>query len=568
MRASAPPLRPLEIAALALGSAAIAAVMHWPLPLHLGRDVSRDVGDPLVQAWQVAWGGHALLHQPLDYFQANTFWPLRNTLAFSEALVGYAPAGVVGDGVYAAIVRYNLLFLFAYALAFVGAYLLARELGVGRGAAAVGGAAFAYAPWRLEQDGHLHVLSSGGIPLCLFLLVRGYRANSAWTVLGAWLVATWQLSLGFTLGLQLAYLLAALALVAVVFWVRSRPPLGRATLVATLAGVTLFAGTAVLLARPYMQVLDDHPEAHRTRAQIAGLSPPLRAFIAAPEENLVWGKATAGVRDDLSSVPEQTLFPGVVIVSLALAGALGGIYAKRLRGALALAVLVFAVLSLGAPEHGSPFLHPYRLLYDFAPGWKGIRAPGRLTTLTSLALALLAAAGAQRGLHYAEGRSGLRFLRVVPSGAIGALFVIAILAEGSGFDLGGGGRSVSGPSHPAVPKPPPGQLGLPSPQLHLPMTIPANRRYVLWSTEGFPKIVNGRGSFVPKSFAQLTGQMVRFPDAATLARLRAIHVQLVVLHPNLARGTPWEGTELRRARAPGLRQSARDGVIVYELSSR
>src|SRR5439155_17990340 len=139
---------------------------------------------------------------------------------------------------------------------------------------------------------------------------------------------------------------------------------------------------------------------------------------------------------------------GVVIVSLALAGALGGIYAKRLRGALALAVLVFAVLSLGAPEHGSPFLHPYRLLYDFAPGWKGIRAPGRLTTLTSLALALLAAAGAQRGLHYAEGRSGLRFLRVVPSGAIGALFVIAILAEGSGFDLGGGGRSVSGPSHP------------------------------------------------------------------------------------------------------------------------
>src|SRR5439155_4526518 len=216
MRASAPPLRPLEIAALALGSAAIAAVMHWPLPLHLGRDVSRDVGDPLVQAWQVAWGGHALLHQPLDYFQANTFWPLRNTLAFSEALVGYAPAGVVGDGVYAAIVRYNLLFLFAYALAFVGAYLLARELGVGRGAAAVGGAAFAYAPWRLEQDGHLHILSSGGIPLWPFLLVRGYRANSAWTVLGAWLVATWQVSLGITLGLQLAYLLAALALVAVV----------------------------------------------------------------------------------------------------------------------------------------------------------------------------------------------------------------------------------------------------------------------------------------------------------------------------------------------------------------
>src|SRR5439155_18913185 len=159
--ALSPGLRPRELVLLSAGACLISLAMHWPLPLHLGRDVSRDVGDPLVQAWQVAWGGHALLHQPLDYFQANTFWPLRNTLAFSEALVGYAPAGVVGDGVYAAIVRYNLLFLFAYALAFVGAYLLARELGVGRGAAAVGGAAFAYAPWRLEQDGHLHILSSG-----------------------------------------------------------------------------------------------------------------------------------------------------------------------------------------------------------------------------------------------------------------------------------------------------------------------------------------------------------------------------------------------------------------------
>ena len=103
--------------------------MHWPLPLHLGRDVPRDIGDPLVQAWQVAWGGHALAHQPLDYFQANTFWPLRNSLAFSDALVGYAPAGLVGSGPHAAIVRYDLLFLFAYALAFFGAYLLARELG-------------------------------------------------------------------------------------------------------------------------------------------------------------------------------------------------------------------------------------------------------------------------------------------------------------------------------------------------------------------------------------------------------------------------------------------------------
>src|SRR3954451_12987338 len=175
-------VRRREIVLAALAAVGLALAMHWPLPLHVGRDVARDLGDPLPQSWQVAWDGHALLHQPLHFFQANVFWPLRNSLAFSDALVGYAPAGLIGSGPHAAVVRYDLLFLFAYALAFFGAYLLARELGAGRVGAFVASAAFAYAPWRLEQDGHLHVLSSGGIPLALALLVRGYRRASAPTV--------------------------------------------------------------------------------------------------------------------------------------------------------------------------------------------------------------------------------------------------------------------------------------------------------------------------------------------------------------------------------------------------
>src|SRR3954447_9784521 len=256
-----PALSRREIVLVALAACALALLMHWPLPLHLSRDIPRDVGDPIVQAWEVAWGGHALIHQPLDYFQANTFWPLDDSLAFSDALAGYAPAGALGSGVSAAIVRYDLLFLFAYALCFLGAWLLARELGAGRTGAAVAGAAYAYAPWRLEQDGHLHVLSSGGIPLALFLLVRGYRRRSWRFVLGGWLVAAWQLSLGFTLGLQLAYLLAALgAGIAVWAWRRgARPP--RPVLVASAAGVVVFAATAILLARPYLEVGRDHPEA-------------------------------------------------------------------------------------------------------------------------------------------------------------------------------------------------------------------------------------------------------------------------------------------------------------------
>src|SRR5205814_2476208 len=61
----------------------------------------------------------------------------------------------------------------------------------------------------------------GGIALALFLLLRGYRRSSRVTVLGGWLVSAWQVSLGFTLGLQYCYLLAVIGLVAVVWWARS-----------------------------------------------------------------------------------------------------------------------------------------------------------------------------------------------------------------------------------------------------------------------------------------------------------------------------------------------------------
>jgi hypothetical protein len=196
----------------------LALAMHWPLPMHLGRDIAQDLGDPLVQAWQVAWDGHALTTQPLELFQANVFWPMRDSLAVSDALVGYAPAGLFGEGVHAAVARYDLLFLFAYALCFVGAYLLARELGAGRAGAFVAGAAFAYAPWRLEQEGHLHIISSGGIALAAFLLLRGYRRGSAATIVAGWLVAAWQFSLGFSLGLPVFYLLGSATLIVAVMW--------------------------------------------------------------------------------------------------------------------------------------------------------------------------------------------------------------------------------------------------------------------------------------------------------------------------------------------------------------
>src|SRR5262249_26112941 len=170
-------------------------------------------------------------------------------------------------------------FLFAYALAYLGAYLLAVELGAGRLGGIVAGAAYAYAPWKLAQNGHLQVISSGGIPLALFLLVRGYRRGNGRTVLAGWLVATWQLMLGFTYGIPMTYLLLVLGGLVVGLWLRhGRPAPQRTVVKASVAGICIFAVVGVLQARPYLRVLDDHPEAKRNTADVAFLSPPPPPF--------------------------------------------------------------------------------------------------------------------------------------------------------------------------------------------------------------------------------------------------------------------------------------------------
>jgi hypothetical protein len=548
-----------ELLLLVAGACLISVVMNWPLVLHLGETIPKDLGDPLAQSWQVAWGGHALAHQPLDFFQANQFWPFDDTLAFSDALIGYSPAGLVGEGPHAAVVRYDLLFLFAYALAFAGAYLLARELGAGPWGALVAGAAFAFAPFRLEQDGHMHVISSGGVPLALALAARGLRLGRPWPLFWGWVVAAWQLSLGFTLGLPLAYLLAVLlAIAALVWWRRGRPPPDRRLLAAGAAGAVLFLVVAAVIARPYQRVADEHPEATRSPATVAAYSGPVYEFLVAPDENLVWGEATAGLRDDLENVPEKTLFPGLLTVVLALAGLGWAGYARGLRWGLGVAALAFTVLALGFREEGG-LLWPYRVIYEALPGWEAIRTPGRLVTFSSLALALLAAGGAERIGAALRGRG-----REAAAVAACALLGLAIVIEGRGLPF----DPTDSQAQPRVPGTPPSVASVPAPQLHLPaLRAEDNRRYLLWSTDGFPEMVNGRSSTQPTETTELIEDMDEFPNPATVATLREAGVASVIVHLDRTAATPQAGIGRRPVAGLGLSRSREGPLLIYDVRS-
>jgi hypothetical protein len=544
----------------------LAVVLRWPVASHLRTAVPEDLGDPLLQAWQLGWGAHALVHDPLHLWDSNTFWPLKETLAFSDSLLGYAPLGVLfGDGFGNALLRYNAFFLLAYALSFVGAYALARQLGTSRAAAALAGLGFAYAPWHLAQEGHLQILSAGGIPLALALLARGHGyGRGAGTqrpllVLAGWAVAAWQVTLGFGLGLQFGYLLGVLALVYGGRWLVARrrgtaPVPGRRLLLAEAGGAALFLAVAVAFALPYLDVAGEHPESKRTVADLELFSPPLQGFLVAPEDSWLWGDAQRGLRDTLSFTPEMTLSPGTVLVALALVGLVAGSWPRRRRLALGAGAVVLLALAMGTRLAGGNYT--YLLLFHHAPGWEGIRTPGRLVVPLTLVLALLAAVGvdrlrelAGRGLH----RPGVdaRVRSALVAGA--ALAAVGIETIGT---------------TPTAPAPPlPAALDQAAgPLLVLPSDGFHDNWAMYWSTAGFPPIANGNSGFVPRELAELRAGVAGFPDPTSVALLQERGIRRVVLLPAYAVGSPWQDAQAKPVDGLPVRRSVVGDAVVYEVA--
>jgi hypothetical protein len=535
-----------------LGAAVVAVLlsiaMNWQLVKHIRTDVAGDVTgyDSLVISWNIAWGGYAVFQQPLSYLDSNAHFPSRNALAFMDALVGYAvPVGWIGTSPESALFLHNLVHLFAFALAFFGAWLLSRELGMGAVASAVAGVAYAYAPWRADQIGHLHVLSSGGIALALAFLVRGYRHQDWRFVLAGWLVATWQVMLGFTLGLMLGYLLAALAVIGMVWWLRrGRPQPGRHVARATIFGGIVFVGWGVLQSIPFLEVVAEHPEAIRGDEEVLYFSPSPSGIVTAPEANVLWGPATAKLRAGRTAPNEQSIFPGALALALGMTGLFCPMLAGRVRVLLLAITATTLMLSFGLSGPGASL---YQSMLDYAPGWRGIRTPGRLTTLTTLALGVLAASAVQMLMN--DSKPGKR-----ARSALGLVLVIAMLLEGA-----------YGLKHMRPPEKPAALASLPGPQMHLPSDPHHDAIYMYWSIGDFTKIANGHGAFIPRELVQLREAVAAFPDAKSLAALRQSGVRTVVFHRNFVSNSVAQGVDSQSIDGLGIRKRKVGDIVIFEL---
>ncbi|BFU47986.1 hypothetical protein [Krasilnikovia sp. MM14-A1004] len=520
----------------------LAVAMTWPAlryPLHT---LPQDLYDPSRQAWQVSWAGHILTADPARLWHANAFFPLPYTFAYGDSLLGYAPAGMLGTGPDAAVLRYNILFVLAHALLTFGGYALVRQLGARRTGAAVAAVAFAYAPWRLAQEGHLDIVSVGAIPLALAMLARGHgwslrygfrpaRRRARWAVAG-WLLAAWQISLGFAQGLPFAYVLALLILVVLVAVpirrLRRRgqgPVLGWRLLVTDLVGILVVAAVGVLIALPYLRAGATGP----ALTEVRFFSPPVHSLLIGPAESRIWGAAHAVPRASLLWPAEMSLLPGFVLYTLALVGLLFSIWTWRQRLVMLVALASAVVLTLGTTVLDGRWT--YLPLFGHLPGSFGVRIPGRLMLWVTLVLAVLAAGAVDEFVRRAEQLSAQR-MPPWPSPWLRAATLIPlalVLAEGWGVT-----------AHPVVPTQPRALRTVTQSTLVLPTSTLGDQSVMLWSTSRFQPLANGGGGFAPVHQAELRRNVATFPDAASIAYLRGLGVQTVLLVRSQVAGTPWE----------------------------
>jgi hypothetical protein len=536
------------------------AVLTWPLARQMQHTLI-SWGDPVFQAWTIAWNWHALTTGPLSIFDANVFYPWRNTLAYSDHLFGQTllvlpVIAVTGNG----ILANNVAVLLAFILSALAMYLLVYDMTGNRAAGILAGIAYAFAPSRMAHLEHLHLLSAQWMPLALLSLRRIVRQEHVNTELPPRQASTmsdrlgvlvdrarsvsgkrWYLLLGVAFlmqglsGVYFLYFTFVMLLIAGGVYLAlaiSDYDWGVVRRLLLAAGVCAVAGLLLIPTLwPYQRVHDDLG-IERTTAEVTAWSANTRDYLAVWPRNRLYNEAL----DRNFRHIEQALFPGLFVVLLGIAG-LTNRRAGRDRWVLLAIVLGAFILSLGLSREfaGRVWTLPYQIFYDYVPGFRAIRVPARLGLLALVGLAGLAGLGIDQLWRVA--RDELRFFTWYPDRLYRQPVMLALLL----FSLPLGWVGLESVNRMELPDPLPTErvradynwiADNPAPTLELPMGDGpvASSWPNFWSMYHWNQVVNGYSGIVPPTYYPFRERMREFPSDDALWLLQGIGVENIILH--------------------------------------
>lgn len=551
----------------------LTAIFTFPLVAHLHNGVVGDAGDPLLNTWIITHDIRAVFASPGGFFQGNIMYPARDVITYSEHLL---PLAMLAAPIYwlsgNPILAYNFLLFFGFVFSAFGAYLLVRYLTGNRWAGIVGGLFFAFVPYKISQVTHLQICFSAFFPFTLFFLHR-YLEEGKTRHLVAFGIFYLVQSLASWHYLLYISMMVAVLVVTHLFLVWER--VGWSKLLKLLAVGLISILLVIPFALPYF----------RTHARFSDFERPLKEaslYSARPSDflrvlpyNLIYG---SGIFTFPRGFPgsERVLFPGVVIIFLALAvipwkgkrkagsgdEAVGEeeseegkekeeaapVLESAMRRPVIVGYLIIAIISFilmigvvtgGIRNYLYDFLYQLGLL-------RFTRVPARFFVPLSLSLAVLGGFGLEKLVQgVREGKVGRWSYREL----MGLTFSLLLLLELLTFNL----PVVRVPVEDEVPEVYRwlGHQGdvqvIELPYVRLGPVIVYDRdlainmqdpekfvgrecRVIYMSTYHWKQVVNGYSGYFPFSYRRTITEMQGFPSLRSLALLRGLHVDYVIWH--------------------------------------
>jgi len=518
--------------AVALLFIILAIAMTWPLAPNIKQAVF-DPSDPFYTTWTLDWDYYATVHH-LPLFQANAFYPAKYALAFSEHLYGIAmflfPLFAAG---LAPLTIHNIALLLGFAGCGYAMYALARQTTGSVAAGIIGGIAYAFVGIRFHHLPHIQYVWSMWLPLML-LAFLAFIEKPDWLRAGA-LAATTTLN-GLTTLHWLAFGSVALVITAIALaFVTGRAREKRFWLLLIAAGIVTL-GLLLPFLIPYHAVARLYGM-HRNYADaLPNSSSAWTDWLQPNYQNKLYGRFSPGA----AYGHERTLLAGIGVYLLALFG-----LASKRTPAYIGAILWIVVGAFGARGLYGTF---GRFLFDYVPGFNGIRMPVRWAMVSFVGIALFASFGMARLLRDRPNRSQI---------ALTCVIAAALLLEMRVAPLRW--YLVSTEPRPVYDWLKTRQGAI----LELPMKQDYAYEYLWRSTVHHHPLINGVSSYLPRDYGANL-------DLGYLERIgcRQIVVHEALLHEQSAEIRKWlrEGIDAHRLAFVKRFEAGRHGDYVFAVT--
>lgn len=513
----------------------LSGILTYPLIFNMTHSLLEGSSDPLLNTWILGWDIHKLSTNLANFWDTNIFYPENLTLAYSEHLIGSALFGLPVFLLTKNIVfTYNFIALFSFLLSALGAYCLVYYLTKNKWAGIIAGIIYAFAPLRLAELGHFQLLTAQWIPFCLLYLHKFFKKDNNKNLI---------LFIFFFIvqSLSCLYYATFLSLVVIIFilyyFLILKKYTQKAFWMKLVFALIIIFSIMLPFALPYYQ-LQKNMGFVRHLGEIISFSAQPQSYLAAPSSNWFWGKITSKFGSH-----EKYLFVGLIAMVLMVFGwLLELISRKRLnRNKIFYLLLLFLafILSLGPIIIFSDFFQipgPYSILFEYIPGFNGIRVPARLGVLFLLATTVLAGYGLKEILRRWIDKFNWLFKYVF------IIFVILFLIfEYISIPLPVKAIKVNKeipevyqwlaqqPGDFAIIELPMPPIG---PQYIWYEQTPKEAIYLYYSTYHWKKIVNGYSGYTAPSYFMIWQEMDSFPSQDSIDLLRGLGVKYCIVHLN------------------------------------